>query len=564
MDGSVRILNTCPPAAAGGEIVAYNTQSFDRMWCGNAIKPHSIHRFQPQDVCEDPVYLFHEKLPPFHGRKMPPITLRLADSKAKSEPVRCNIGCRVAMDNKCHKPDKADCLTGSINKFTVDETDLAIIYSTLTPWEEETLVMDRKGKYLATRSFQSDVPLSYFSWSKYGIPTPPVDYAFAEKSVSFFKSDLCKGVIRADLWAKAIPKDVPLASYGSCVHNTDLPKDMSLDNHEDREILMKKHLFHLVIDKSLEKDFVEEEVFQALSAGVIPVYFGAPNILDHVPPNSIISAADYGKEGTAARIQEIANNRTLWESFHEWRTHEFPQHLKEKFAFTRDSPLCRVCRWSYSKKYGLGWNHTIQQVKDKTMSGELCFSRRVAVASPFEERWMTPTISQYPRGGCSKREPRNGIVNSTDLRVNRTMLQHDGITDIVIHEANHTEGELVIRLDFDVQNLDGAHFTNVHQLVPSDRVPIMTSLAIQDDRQRVTVICDWPAKVASPGEGIIAITVQKDGESPLLKDETRIIRVIPEDLDPARDVRSEYSLSHYTRRMIEDFSNPLELFAVES
>jgi hypothetical protein len=45
---------------------------------------------------------------------------------------------------------------------------------------------------------------------------------------------------------------------------------------------------------------VDEAVWEALYAGVIPVYYGAANIKDHVPPNSIISAADYGQKAAAA------------------------------------------------------------------------------------------------------------------------------------------------------------------------------------------------------------------------------------------------------------------------
>jgi hypothetical protein len=49
-----------------------------------------------------------------------------------------------------------------------------------------------------------------------------------------------------------------------------------------------------------DPDFVDEAVWEALYAGVIPVYYGAANIKDHVPPNSIISAADYGQKAAAA------------------------------------------------------------------------------------------------------------------------------------------------------------------------------------------------------------------------------------------------------------------------
>jgi hypothetical protein len=284
-----------------------------------------------------------------------------------------------------------------------------------------------------------------------------------------------------------------------------------------------------------------------------------------VPPNSIISAADYGtKVATAERINKVANDRTLWESYHEWRKHPFPAELKAKYDFLRASPFCRMCRWSYAKKYGLGWNHTRQQVVARVIGGRPCFCGNGALMSPFQETWLTPTLSMGTRGNCNYHWPHNATIKAGNMIVNRTALQHDGVIDMHVDEVSHAEGELVVRLEFAVQNSGGAYFINVHRLVPSDMAPLMTSVAIQDDRARVTVMCDWPTRAWSPSEGIIQIAVQTSDEAPLLKDETRTIRVIPEDVDQLRDVRTEYSLSPYAKRMIEDFSKPLELFLIES
>ena len=340
---------------------------------------------------------------------------------------------------------------------------------------------------------------------------------------------------------------------------------MSLDNRKDREFLLKRHLFHLVIDATQDSDIVDDTVWEALRAGVIPVYYGAANIKDHVPPNSIISAAEYGtKVATAQRISKVANNRALWESYHEWRKYPFPAKLKAKYHFLRASPFCRMCRWSYAKIYGLGWNHTRQQVVARAIGGRLCFCRNGALMSPFQETWLTPTLSAGARGNCNHHWPNNATIKAGDMIVNRTALEHDGVIDLRVDEVNHAEGELVVRLEFAVQNSGGAYFINVHRLVPSDMAPLMTSVAIQDDRSRVTVVCDWPTRAWSPSEGIIQIAFQTSDEAPLLKDETRTIRVIPEDVDQLRGVRTEYSLSPFTKRMIEDFSKPLELFLKES
>ena len=196
--------------------------------------------------------------------------------------------------------------------------------------------------------------------------------------------------------------------------------------------------------------------------------------------------------------------------------------------------------------------------------GKNVFTRRGVLKHPFSETWMTPTLSRPPIGNCNWKWPHNTTIIATDMNVNRTVDQHDGVIDMVIREVSHTEGVLIIRLEFaEIQNLGEAFFSNIYQQVPSGRTALMTSVAMQDDRSRVTVLCYWPTKAFSPSQGIIQIEVQSNGEKELLKDEIRMVRIIPEDVDPLRDVSTEYSLSPYAKRMMEDFFNPLELFVME-
>jgi hypothetical protein len=175
---------------------------------------------------------------------------------------------------------------------------------------------------------------------------------------------------------------------------------------------------------------------------------------------------------------------------------------------------------------------------------------------------MTPTVARPARGTCNWKWPNNVTIIATDLNVNRTVHQHDGVIDIVVRELRHTEW-VVLRIEFeDMKNDGGAYFPNVHQQVPSDRTALLTSVAIQDEQSRVTVLCDWPTKAYSPSPGVIQIEIQGNGEKELQRDEIRTLRVIPEDLDSLRDTRTEFSMSPYSKSLIEDFANGLELFIV--
>jgi hypothetical protein len=564
--GTVRVLQneTCRRRTPlSGEIVAYNSMPFERTWCGKTIPPHSIQRYET--LCQEPASLYNIQMPPVNGRGVPLPTLKRVGSNAELKALSdCNIPCLATMDT-CQDGTGEACLPESSN-WIVDDA-MKFTFSKQTTAQNGNVRVDpkasRNNQYFATRSFSSEIPLSYFSWQTYGRTTPAVDYNNTTKATSFFKSNPCNGSIRGDVWANYTSLTTRLDSYGTCFHNTDVPSGMSLDNKEDRQALLKKYMFHLVIDNSQDPDYVDEEVWEALRAGVIPVYFGAPNIKDHVPPDSIISAADYKtKVATAEIINQVANNRSLWEKHHEWRKNDFPQDLKAKYDFLRVSPLCRMCRWSFAKKYGLAWNHGRQKIEEKTLNGRPCFTKRGVIKFPFSERWMTPTVARPARGTCNWKWPNNVTIIATDLNVNRTVHQHDGVIDIVVRELRHTEW-VVLRIEFeDMKNDGGAYFPNVHQQVPSDRTALLTSVAIQDEQSRVTVLCDWPTKAYSPSPGVIQIEIQGNGEKELQRDEIRTLRVIPEDLDSLRDTRTEFSMSPYSKSLIEDFANGLELFIV--
>ena len=52
--------------------------------------------------------------------------------------------------------------------------------------------------------------------------------------------------------------------------------------------MLRRYPFYLALENSDEVDYVSEKVFHALEAGVLPVYNGAPNIADFLPPHSVI------------------------------------------------------------------------------------------------------------------------------------------------------------------------------------------------------------------------------------------------------------------------------------
>lgn len=99
-----------------------------------------------------------------------------------------------------------------------------------------------------------------------------------------------------------------------------------------------------------------------MAAGVLPVYYGAPNVWDHVPPRSIIHVDDFPScDALAAHLKAVLRNASLYASYHAWRKDPLPRWFQAKYGFTRVHSECRTCRWADAKRRGLGWDRKRQR-----------------------------------------------------------------------------------------------------------------------------------------------------------------------------------------------------------
>ena len=74
-------------------------------------------------------------------------------------------------------------------------------------------------------------------------------------------------------------------------------------------------------------------------AGTIPVYYGADTVDEFVPNHSIIKISDWGA-GLEEYLLRVAGNRTLYESYFEWRTRPLPKSMA--FIFKPCPTVCEI------------------------------------------------------------------------------------------------------------------------------------------------------------------------------------------------------------------------------
>lgn len=112
------------------------------------------------------------------------------------------------------------------------------------------------------------------------------------------------------------PLGIPLHSFGRCLNN--MPRTARSESKIDT---LRRYKFCVAIENSEDEHYVSEKVYDALVAGCVPIYFGAPNVRDYVPhAEAIIDLrALGGARQTAKEITRLAADDEAYASKHAWR-----------------------------------------------------------------------------------------------------------------------------------------------------------------------------------------------------------------------------------------------------
>ena len=185
----------------------------------------------------------------------------------------------------------------------------------------------------------------------------------------------CRAISRRTQYIMKLMKYVDVDNFGTCGSNIrPLPehivriqrsanrtlKDIATYRWEAGKLaLSKEYLFTIAIENSLTHDYVSEKLWHPLVAGSIPIYLGAPNVHDWLPcrTHCIIDLRQFKTPKEAATfIKAVARNRTLYESYHQWRNEPVAENFQDVlnyFARIRNYSLdCALCEMSHRVGHG--------------------------------------------------------------------------------------------------------------------------------------------------------------------------------------------------------------------
>jgi hypothetical protein len=531
-------------------ILLRNPLEEDRYWCGMRLlgKGGTLDVTEVPKKCkEEPLsYIYSNHPPNLSGKSTPPVELFWnygEDSIADVE---------LPNAFPCSTPCRSEGSFAIVNNIIVRNTKWQITFSMEgEKYFSEVAIRPgayRENRFYATTSFHSEIPLPYFSWAEYNITNPEVDFDTAIKGASFLAGNCNSLNNREDLVRALINTTLRVDSLSSCLNNAESPPGISLAKKID---VMHAYLFHLAFENQNTEDYITEKVWGALEAGTLPVYFGAPNIKENIPANSVIFVDDYeSPQDLAAYLVRLTLDKDLYRSYHKWRYQPLDPGFAGKYDFTHTHSTCRMCRWAFAKRHGLGWNHSKQEVVEPFIAHKTCRNKFGLIGHPFKEYWLLEgdqgaetnvQVTSIDSTKTCELNDRNRVIEIDRGAVSRRVFDHDGVTDLIVEKK--AKGIYILQLACPI------NATNLYERYDGSNFVIRWW---QDSQSRMTIVASDNITTSVLEPGILQIPISSH---------VARVRVIVEDVDHFHKGTAKV-LSYFGDLMSRDFFSPLEAYRV--
>lgn len=140
--------------------------------------------------------------------------------------------------------------------------------------------------------------------------------------------------------------NVTLDARGACLNN-----GPQLPHGDSKRDVIRRYKFCATMENSLTVDYVSEKMWDGQAAGCLPIYYGAPNIQEHLPtPDAVVDYRALGgtPEALATELRRLMSNRSAYEAAMAWRSlplSSLGQGFQRLVAMTQmEHSQCRVCK----------------------------------------------------------------------------------------------------------------------------------------------------------------------------------------------------------------------------
>ncbi|CAG2064684.1 unnamed protein product [Timema podura] len=163
-------------------------------------------------------------------------------------------------------------------------------------------------------SFKDLVGTTYF------MATDLKDKLLSELAPVVYVHSDCGTPSRRDEYVQELMKHIKVDSYGACLNNKKLPREISSMTNMDDERFFKivaQYKFTLAFENAFCEDYITEKLWRPLTLGSVPIYMGSPSVRDWLPNrNSAILASDFeSPEDLAKYLTKVGRDKGKYESF---------------------------------------------------------------------------------------------------------------------------------------------------------------------------------------------------------------------------------------------------------
>ncbi len=187
-----------------------------------------------------------------------------------------------------------------------------------------------------------EIPLTYFRPHMLSSFRSPPRWKFRRATAVYVGSNPKVGHERAD-WLGKLAGRLKVDRYGKGNGSRRLWWDRG---RETKLRVISRYAFHLVFENALERDYVSEKVYDALAAGTVPVYLGAPNVEEFLPaPKCAIFARDFGSaDELADHLLDVRADRRRYDEYLQWRREPFAESFERLVELNAEPSIVRLYR----------------------------------------------------------------------------------------------------------------------------------------------------------------------------------------------------------------------------
>ena len=137
-------------------------------------------------------------------------------------------------------------------------------------------------------------------------------------------------------------KHMPVASFGRVLRNERVRPDLGRPTLRET---LARFKFTLAFENSISEDYVTEKFYDALYAGSVPVYLGAPNI-DRLAPadDCYVDVREFaGPRELAEHLLQLDADDEAYRRYLDWKTSPMRPELLALYEAQREDPIVRIC-----------------------------------------------------------------------------------------------------------------------------------------------------------------------------------------------------------------------------